>query len=183
MNLFIKRFYVKTSSRILPQGSPASPMITNLICRQLDHRLSGLANAYGLTYSRYADDMSFTYHEDLSSLKIGQFMSLSHHIITQEGFKLNSSKTKFLYPHTRQCITGIVINNDTIGVPRDWVRALRATIHTAKKLQMSGSTVPTQKIKEISGKLCWLKSVNEPRYQKILTEGYSLINELPNKQN
>jgi len=50
--------YVATSKRILPQGSPASPMITNILCRKLDSRLSGLAKKSGFTYSRYADDMS-----------------------------------------------------------------------------------------------------------------------------
>ncbi|HGW7490657.1 TPA: reverse transcriptase domain-containing protein, partial [Escherichia coli] len=44
----------------LPQGSPCSPVITNLICRILDFRLSKLAVTYGCSYSRYADDITFS---------------------------------------------------------------------------------------------------------------------------
>ncbi|MGN0143475.1 MAG: reverse transcriptase domain-containing protein, partial [Clostridium sp.] len=58
-----EKVFVKTSDRILPQGSPASPMITNIICSKLDKRLNGLAQKYDFSYSRYADDMSFSFNE------------------------------------------------------------------------------------------------------------------------
>ena len=44
----------------LPQGSPSSPLLSNIVCSSLDQRLSALAQRYGVTYSRYADDMTFS---------------------------------------------------------------------------------------------------------------------------
>lgn len=45
---------------ILPQGAPTSPIITNMICDTLDRRLAGLAKRFGVNYSRYADDITFS---------------------------------------------------------------------------------------------------------------------------
>ena len=45
---------------VLPQGSPTSPTITNILCQRLDRRLAGLSKRFGVTYTRYADDITFS---------------------------------------------------------------------------------------------------------------------------
>lgn len=45
---------------VLPQGAPTSPILTNAICEKLDIRLSGVAKRFGLNYTRYADDITFS---------------------------------------------------------------------------------------------------------------------------
>lgn len=167
--------YVKTSNRILPQGSPASPMITNIICRKLDKRLSVLSFKYNCTYTRYADDMSFSFREESIDLNLGKFMGLVSKIVNEEGLNINKKKTRFLRKNNRQCITGIVINNDEIGVPKKWIKTLRAAIYNAKKLIGNGEEVPAKTVNEISGMISWVKSVNAVRYANIIEEGMSLI--------
>jgi retron-type reverse transcriptase len=176
--------YVKTSSRILPQGSPASPMITNILCIKLDKRLNGLADKYNFTYTRYADDMSFSLKERTGHLdhkleadgkiNLGSFCVLVSKIVSEEGFKINKSKTRFLKAHNRQCITGIVVNNEELGVPKKWVKILRAAIHNGKKEKAKGQ-LPQETIRKISGMAAWLKSVNAERYKDIISEAYELI--------
>lgn len=176
--------YVKTSSRILPQGSPASPMITNILCIKLDKRLNGLADKYNFTYTRYADDMSFSLKERTGHLdhkleadgkiNLGSFCVLVSKIVSGEGFKINKSKTRFLKAHNRQCITGIVVNNEELGVPKKWVKILRAAIHNGKKEKAKGQ-LPQETIRKISGMAAWLKSVNAERYKDIISEAYELI--------
>ncbi|MEZ4238588.1 MAG: reverse transcriptase family protein [Myxococcota bacterium] len=50
----------------LPQGAPTSPSITNALCRKLDRRLSGLGRTFGFTYTRYADDLTFSWRRPLT---------------------------------------------------------------------------------------------------------------------
>lgn len=170
--------YIKTSDRILPQGSPASPMITNIICRSMDKRINGLCKKYGITYTRYADDMSFSYTGDTSNFAIGRFLNSINTIIEAEGFHMKKEKTHILRKNNRQYITGIVINNEEIGVPKKWVKILKASIHNAQKLKDSGGCVSSHTIQEISGKIAWLKSVNAKRYQKIIRQGTQLLKSL-----
>lgn len=170
--------YIKTSDRILPQGSPASPMITNIICRNMDKRIDGLCKKLGITYTRYADDMSFSYMGDTDNLAIGNFLNSINKIIEAEGFHMKKEKTHILRKNNRQYITGIVINNEEIGVPKKWVKILKASIHNAQKLKDSGSLVSSKTIHEISGKIAWLKSVNAKRYQKIISQGTEFLKSL-----
>ncbi|MEY8320265.1 reverse transcriptase domain-containing protein [Lachnospiraceae bacterium 46-61] len=167
--------YIKTSERILPQGSPASPMITNIICQRMDKRINGLCQKLGVTYTRYADDMSFSYTGELDKFAIGSFLNSIQKIIESEGFHINRQKTNILRKHNRQYITGIVINNDEIGVARKWVKILRASIYNAQKLKNAGETIPHNTKLEIAGKIAWLKSVNEKRYYKMIQQGIELL--------
>ncbi len=170
--------YIKTSDRILPQGSPASPMITNIICKKLDKRINGLCKKLGMTYTRYADDMSFSYMGDTDNLAIGSFLNSVNKIIEEEGFHMKKEKTHILRKNNRQYITGIVINNEEIGVPKKWVKILKASIHNAQKLKASGNSVPNKTIHEISGKIAWLKNVNAKRYEKIISQGTTFLKSL-----
>ncbi|MCX7749575.1 MAG: TerD family protein [Clostridia bacterium] len=165
--------YVKTSPRILPQGSPASPMVTNILCMKLDKRLNGLASKYGFSYTRYADDMSFSI-EDTASIDEGKFCGLVSKIVNEEGFKINKAKTRFLRQNNRQAITGVVINNEQLGVPKKWVKRLRAAIYNANKLKPAGYIPPATR-NEISGMAAWLKSVNPERYKDIIAAAMEII--------
>lgn len=166
--------YVKVSDRILPQGSPASPMLTNIICRNLDARLSGLAVKYGYQYTRYADDMSFTLDGEKEA-KLGQFLNYAEKIIKEEGFQINQKKTRILRPNTCQSVTGIVLNGEQPGVSKKWVKNFRALLHHAK-LEAEKGEIPKAMQYQISGRVAWLKEVNPERYQALIEKAQKLLN-------
>ena len=56
-----KTIFVASGPRVLPQGAPTSPAITNALCMRLDRRMSGLARKLGFRYTRYADDLAFSW--------------------------------------------------------------------------------------------------------------------------
>lgn len=172
-----KTRFVATTKRILPQGSPASPMITNIICRRMDSRLEGLSKKFSFTYTRYADDMSFSTQEENKD-ELARFYGLIQKIIKEEGFEINRLKTRFLRRNNQQNVTGLVVNNESLGIPRKWIRQLRAAIHNARKDIENGKDVPINTICEIEGMVSWVKSINYRRYIKIIEQGTILINKL-----
>jgi retron-type reverse transcriptase len=123
-------YHVATGPRGLPQGACTSPGLSNQVARRLDRRLAGLAAKLGLTYTRYADDLTFSGDEAMEG-RVGYVMARVRHIAQAEGFTVNEAKTRVLRRHTAQMVTGLVVN-DRPGVRRDEVRRLRAILHRAR---------------------------------------------------
>lgn len=118
--------HVATGERQLPQGACTSPMLTNILCRQLDKRLSGVAAKFGFRYTRYADDLVFS-HES-KDVQLGQFLTFVRKVVTQAGFVVNEDKTRIMRPHQRQAVTGLVVNGQPT-VSRKDLHKFRAFLH------------------------------------------------------
>lgn len=116
---------------MLPQGAPTSPALANLACRRLDARLAKLAAKFGATYTRYADDLTFSFAK-LPDLPIGRFWWWVDGICQQEGFIEHPGKRKVLRDNTQQRVTGIVVN-ESVHVPRRDRRRFRAILHNIEK--------------------------------------------------
>ena len=117
--------------RVLPQGAPTSPMLTNLLCRRLDRRLAGLARAMGFAYTRYADDLSFSASGEAAQ-RVGALLRRVRWILREEGFEPHPDKERVMRKGARQEVTGIVVNGAQPGVSRRSRRALRAALHRAQ---------------------------------------------------
>jgi retron-type reverse transcriptase len=132
-------YHVATGPRALPQGACTSPALSNLASRRLDSRLTGIARKLNYTYTRYADDLTFSHVEDgeaasaagSSEYKVGYLLARIRHIAQDEGFTVNESKTRVLKRAARQEVTGVVVN-DRPGVPRPLYKRLRAILHRAR---------------------------------------------------
>ena len=107
----------------LPQGSPCSPILTNIVCHNLDWKLSGVARRFHLRYSRYADDITFSGNENIFS-EDDEFMSELRRIIDQEGFILNEKKTRVQKRGERQEVTGLIVSDHRVNVTREYIRDL-----------------------------------------------------------
>ena len=125
-----KTWYVATGERALPQGACTSPALSNLVARRLDARLAGVCRKLGWTYTRYADDLTFSAKEP--SDRIGYLLARVRHIAQDEGFAVNEKKTRVLKPAARQTVTGVVTNARP-AAPRRLRRRLRAILHNASK--------------------------------------------------
>ena len=93
------------SKNVLPQGSPASPSLSNLVSLKLDKRLSRLADSIGADYTRYADDITFS-----GNKSIRQYTDLIYKIIHEEGYEINEDKFRLQYSFQRQEVTGLIVN-------------------------------------------------------------------------
>jgi hypothetical protein len=133
-----KRHYVATGPRSLPQGAPTSPSITNALCLRLDLRMSGLSRKLGCHYSRYADDLTFSWKDKAAEQKkLGRLLRHVNQILREEGFVLHGKKTRVMRQGGRQKVTGLVVNHapgrPAVRVPRKLVRQLRAALHNRRQ--------------------------------------------------
>ncbi len=124
-----EKLFLYTGKRYLPQGSPASPMITNLICRKLDKRMLGIANSLGFTYTRYADDMTFS---SLEYTKINNMLYWIKGIVKEEGFILHPKKTKIMKKGSRHEVTGVVVN-EKLSINSKELKKFRALLYQIEK--------------------------------------------------
>jgi len=118
-----RTWFVALGPRSLPQGAPTSPELTNQLARRLDARLSGYARKAGWSYTRYADDLTFSGGGDVAKL-----LGVVHAVVRAEGFVPNPEKTFFARKGRQQRVTGIVVN-EGLGLPRDQLRRFRAAVH------------------------------------------------------
>ena len=122
----------------LPQGSPCSPVISNLIGHMMDVQLVRLATATGCTYTRYADDLTFSSNKqsfpsrvakqtdedkDIWTLGVGL-----KRIVKRSGFSFNDKKTRMQYKDSRQEVTGLTVNRK-INAHKDYRNTVRAMVH------------------------------------------------------
>jgi hypothetical protein len=131
-----KTYYVAVAPRSLPQGAPTSPSITNALCMRLDCRLSGLARKLGCKYTRYADDLTFSWHGPDGS-DIGGLLRAVTMIVRAEGFTIHTNKTRIMRKGARQRVTGLIVNEAAnrpdARVPRKTIRDLRSAIYNREK--------------------------------------------------
>lgn len=122
----------------LPQGSPCSPVVSNLIGRILDMRLVRLCARLGCTYTRYVDDITISTNRPDFPAALATLSQAQPHtwevgrelgrMIEQSGFAVNEAKTRMQYRRSRQEVTGLIVN-ERINVRSEYRRSVRAMVH------------------------------------------------------
>lgn len=119
------------TGNVLPQGAATSPLLTNAICDKLDRRMRGIAKRFGLHYSRYADDMSFSSMHNVYQ-EGSEFRMEIKRLIEEQGFKMNDKKTRLHRDGKRQEVTGLTVNQH-VNVTRKYVHDIRWILHCWEK--------------------------------------------------
>jgi hypothetical protein len=105
--------------RRLPQGAPTSAALANLSAFALDLRLAGLARSFGVQYTRYSDDLTFS-GDDRFLRSLAVFLPLASQIVRSERFVVNRNKRKVIRNNQRQTVTGVVVNSRPNVARRDY---------------------------------------------------------------
>ena len=170
-----KTYFVTKGERFLPQGAPTSPAITNIMCRQLDRRMAGLAQKMGVVYSRYADDMTFS-GSGLSNKTIQQLLWAVQQIVKDEDLTIHPDKTRVMRNGARKEVTGIVVN-EKLGIERKKVDKFKAVLHQIEKNGTKGKTWGDSPnlLAGIHGYRHFLNMVDANRYKDLIDQaGYIL---------
>lgn len=130
-------YSIDGTREVLPQGAPTSPILTNAICEKLDIKLTGLAKRFGLIYSRYADDITFSsmhneWEENGKFEKIynegSTFRIELSRIIEEQRLVINVQKIRLQKRGYKQEVTGLIVN-DKINVSKKYIKQLRHWIY------------------------------------------------------
>lgn len=148
-------------NRHLPQGAPTSPSLSNIVGYDMDVKLSALAAEFGLTYTRYADDLTFSgnvFPKEMILPRIKQ-------IIKEESFEPNHKKTRFMNEYGKKIITGVSVSSGVkLTIPKARKREIRKNVYfiltkgLAEHQRRIGSTDPAY-LKRLIGQLCYWQSI------------------------
>jgi len=147
-----------TLDGMLPQGAVTSPCLANLVCRHLDKRISKYCEKREITYTRYADDLTFSCN---SKAHLKSIFPVIKTIINSEGFELNEKKTRFLTPKVRKTVTGITLSGGELKAPKEMKQKVRAMIH---KMIVTGDYTKASKVK---GYIAYISSIESEYLFKI----------------
>ena len=170
---------ITTYHKKLPAGASSSPVLTNFILLGLDKQLNELSISNKITYSRYADDLSFSAHKNISAKTIQDIRN----IIAGNGFSINFKKFRIQKHTARQTVTGIKVNT-ILNVDRKYIRNLRAVLFNWEKTgilrcsliyfssQPENKNILIEKFKMmVKGRIEFVgvvKGKNHPVFQKLL---------------
>ncbi|GAX35000.1 reverse transcriptase domain-containing protein [Nodularia sp. NIES-3585] len=162
----------------LPQGAPTSPIVSNMLCAKLDSQFQKLAKKYRFTYTRYADDITFSTTrpnlpeeiayiiiteepEKLEKVVLGKDI---YSIVKENSFEVNQLKVRIQNDKQHQEVTSITVNTFP-NVDRNYIRQIRAMIHAWEKFGLESSELEYINKYEFKARLF---SGDTPKFKQVL---------------
>jgi RNA-directed DNA polymerase len=153
-----------TFKGVLPQGSPASPKLANLICNRLDARIMGYCQLKNMAYSRYADDITISTSNRVHIRGTIRFLNF---VVESEAFALRPEKTSVYGRSKAKMVTGLVVSED-VRIGRRRYRELRSLVCEALR------TNDADKLSYVNGYMNFLKDVDVSTYKMLYAYYISL---------
>lgn len=157
----------------LPQGSPTSPALSNIVASNMDKRIYKLCAKFQYKYTRYADDIAISGNHISPS-----FIEKVTNVINECGFEVNAAKTRLYGEKGNKIITGISLANHELRVPRSYRRELEKDIYYMMKYGFDAHVRRTKKkssnyLQSVIGKLNYWLMV-EPQ-NELARKGYDYL--------
>jgi RNA-directed DNA polymerase len=124
---FVDNKWTKEFRSVLPQGAPTSPVLSNIVCQKLDFLLAAVAKRFGLKYSRYADDITFSSMHNVYQPE-SEFLKELNRIIAEQNFHIKESKTRLQKDGYRKEVTGLLVN-EKANVQQRYIKQLRMWLY------------------------------------------------------
>jgi len=123
------KYYKTPYLGIVPQGAPTSPMLSNLVMREIDEALASLATKMNMRFSRYADDIVFSCTDARGKASVNKVKRRILQIINEGGFRPNLRKTVIRGPGTRKIVLGIMVDSKEPKLPKEYKDKIRLHLH------------------------------------------------------
>jgi len=163
----------------LPQGTPISPFITNIMMIPLDHRFSNTLRNFEknkFIYTRYADDLLISCQRDFDKDKVQTFISDTLKEF-QTPFSIKPEKTRYGSSSGRNWNLGVMLNKDneiTIGHKKK--KHFKAMLDGYVRTKKSGNNWELHDVQVLSGLISYYKMI-ERDYIEYVIHNYSVKNE------
>lgn len=165
----------------LPMGTPTSPVLSNLACRTLDEQLLDFCQQMLWSYSRYADDMSFSSNQVITNEKMYSTIA----ILRECGFEVNKKKMKVYGPDEAKIVTGLLVSKEKVALAPDFLKILKDDLQKLEaivKAQQEQGQLTThwveQHKKQVKGRINFAGFVlgkSNPEYMQLKSSFYSAI--------
>jgi RNA-directed DNA polymerase len=149
-----------TYKRLLPQGAPTSPALSNLVFKGIDDKIMKYCNSEMVNYSRYADDLTFSSDNKNSLQYVYKFVN---NLLYANGFNVNKKKTRYLSGKGKMSITGVYINSGKPKVNNQIKKQLRAELH---QYIINDREI---NLNRVSGYISFIRSIEDDYLKKIET--------------
>lgn len=116
--------YQHTREGFLPQGSPTSGYLSNIVMREVDEGVTHLSESLGLRYTRYSDDMYFSSRRLVRHDEIDRLVAGVKKALVPLSMRLNAKKTYVARPGARRSVLGILVDSPTPRLTRDYKRRI-----------------------------------------------------------
>lgn len=180
MDIFLSMDYPKNVASLLtdictfeeklPQGAPTSPMLANIALSTFDTAVLKYVNDNGLTYTRYADDITISGDHNIEN-----HLDIIKNILLEHGFSPNEKKTRVTKGNYRKIVTGLVVS-DKVKVPKRYKKKFRQEIYYCQKfgiLQHLKNTKQTSAVnfrEYMYGKAYFIKMVEPEVGEELLVQ-------------
>lgn len=135
----------------LSQGSPASPVLSNLVFKKTDHTLIAIARKYNLRYTRYADDIVFSGKEEIPEGVFNEIKS----IVSSDGWTLSEKKERLVKRPNRLKVYGLLVNGDKPCLTKGYRNKIRAFLH-----MLNTEKIKNDDLARIKGHLSYASAID-----------------------
>jgi RNA-directed DNA polymerase len=157
-----------TGKVVLSIGAPSSPFISNIVMTEFDKEIFEICKEKGITYSRYADDITFSSNIKEVLFQVPAIIRSKLKDIYKGSISVNEKKTVFSSKAHNRHITGITITNENkLSLGRERKRLISSLIHKSKI-----NILPKEDYKYLSGLLSFAKDI-EPEFINRMIKKYS----------
>lgn len=118
----------------LPQGAPTSPLLANLVCIEFDEQVTKIAQAKGLRYTRYADDLTLSFRgKGFSRKDAAEVINQCYDAMKSRSLWPNRTKTRVVPPGARKIVLGLLVDGKRPSLTREFRDQMKAHLYFIKK--------------------------------------------------
>jgi RNA-directed DNA polymerase len=157
----------RSGELILSIGAPSSPVLSNIMMYEFDRKVDEYCRSVGVTYTRYADDLTFSTNKRQILTLVAEEIGRICHDLPYPHLRLNVEKTVHASKATSRRVTGLVLSNDgVVSIGHRKKREIHAAVHHFKAGKLNANETSA-----LGGMLAFVNSV-EPNFLLVLMERY-----------